>query len=194
MGRGQGRRRRPGGLTLVEMLVAAFLGGLILYVIITLLIPSLKMSALGTTRVDLDGRANLLESRLIRALRATCRSGIGYQQLNGTTALSTHPIRGALADSLQSWSDHLEVFVWREGQLVEWKVPWAELNGKAAAPPIETLLSALDNAQRQFTVDDLEAFQVELGQGPRVDFRFTLKRDKDELEVARSVFLVNSSQ
>lgn len=190
------------GFTLLEVMVAAFLAGLILHVIISLLIPALKLSALGTTRVDLDGRATAAETRLIRALRATCRSGVLIHPPDGPVedgdvqmrVLSTHPVEGTLADSVQRWANHLDVFVWQDRQLLEQRVPLQGLQLKATALQIDFLVPALANGERRFTITDVTDFRAQLTEGARIDFSFTLEKGKDKLEVQRTVFMVNSSQ
>ncbi len=182
------------GFTLVEVLVAAFLGGLVLYVIITLLIPALRLSALGTTRVDLDGRASMFEQRLIRALRATPRTGIMEDGGPERQVLSTHPVLGTVADSKQKWAPYLTVFERRDDRLVEFRVPLNPIPDKATVLALEPLLAALTTAELRFQIEDVTDFTVKIDKGPRVDFSFTLEKDKDKLVVERSVFLVNSSQ
>lgn len=190
------------GFSLVEVLVAAFLGSLVLYVILTLLIPALKMSALGTTKVDLDGRASMTEQRIIRALRASPRAGVMAHHEPARPAppviqlLSSHPLEGTIADSKQKWAQYLNVFHWQGRTLTESRVPLAEMPVKATVLPLDPLLAALadDATERRFVIDDVVNFTVTVGEGPRVDFSVTLEKDKDKLVIERTVFLVNSSQ
>lgn len=182
------------GFTLLEVLVSAFLGALVLYVLITLLIPAMRMSALGTTRVDLDQRATLLEQRLIRSLKSTNRAGVMTASHEGGVLLTTHPIEGSLTGSKQKWADYLVLFSWENKQLTESRTALEEPPIKATTIPLEGLLEVLGSKSVRFLVDDVDSFKAEMAQGPQVDFSFTLKSGDERLEVHRTVFLVNSSQ
>lgn len=185
-------RRCAPGMTLVEVLVAAFLGSLVLYVLISTLIPALKASAMGSTRVSLDQRGTLACSRLIRALKATSRAGLLAETRDGVGLLSTHPLEGILPDSKQKWADHLVIFTGRDGQLRESSVALTPPVTRATTLPFEDLV--LRPGQLVFVVDHVEEFAATLTDGPRVDFRLVVAEGKDKLSMARVVFLTNSSQ
>ena len=122
------------GFTLVEVLVAAALGSMVLYVIVALLIPALRVSGQGTTKVDLDQRAALIDERLTRALKSTTRAGVGRLpegESPDPLYLSVHPLLGTLTGSRQDWSRQLTVFVWKEHRLRE-----VELELPSDPPPI----------------------------------------------------------
>ncbi len=188
------RKPLPDGFTLLEVLVSSFLGALILYVLITLLIPTMRMSTLGTNRVDLDQRATLLEQRLIRSLKSTNRAGVMTSPHETGTVLSVHPLEGSLTGSKQKWVPFLIVFYWSDKQLAETQVALAKTPVKATSLPLDELLEALGGKPVRFRVDGVEHFRAEVAQGPQVDFSFTLKKGEEVLEINRTVFLVNSSQ
>lgn len=186
--------RAPRGLSLAEVMVAAFLGSLVLYVLVSTLIPALRASAMGTARVSLDQRGTLAASRLIRALKASNRAGLFSESADGVTLLSAHPLEGILADSKQKWAAALIVFSWRERKLEERQMALTPPVAKAMTLPFAELQQAFPAGQLRFTVDKLSDFSVVLGEGPRVDFRLRFEDGKDQLEIARTVFLNNSSQ
>ena len=186
--------RSSRGLSLVEVLVAAMLGSVVLYVIVTTLVPVLRASALGTARVDLDQRGTLAATRLIKALRATTRSGVMTGSLNGVQALSTHPLQGAAADSGQQWASYLRVFSWKGQTLTESEVPLSSPPTTATALSLPALLAALDTSPPRFSVNNVTQFSVTLDAEPRVHFHLLLEKGKDKLDIERTVFFVNSSQ
>ncbi len=191
------------GFTLIEALVAGALGMMILYVLVALLIPALRVSAQGTERVELDQRAALLEGRLTRALKETCRSGVGWLVAgwNGTGEvpeqaerfLSIHPLLGALSDSRQDWSRSLTVFHWKDGQLTESSLTLTEAPVKAVTLPWSELVSQT-LAPPRLVMKEVRSFSAQLAEGPRVNYTFVLEKGAQELTLSRVVFLSNSSQ
>ena len=182
------------GLTLVEVLVAGFLASLVLYILITLLVPTVRMSALGTTRVDLDQRGAVITQRLVDALRRTTRAGVATGSQEGATLVSIHPLAGALAGSKQSWSDSLTVFSWSDETLQERKLSLESPPNKAAVLPLAQLSEELPKSDLRLEIRDVKEFSLTIDSGPRVDFRLVLSKANDVLTLERTVFLVNSSQ
>lgn len=181
------------GMSLVEVMVAAFLGSLVLYVLISTLVPALKASAVGSTRVSLDQRGTLATMRLIRALKSTSRGGLMTESPStGQTVLSIHPIEGIGPDSRQVWANSLVLYSWKEGKLQESQVPLDPPVTKATTLPFDDLVAR--PGQPRFVVDKVDEFSAVLTDGPRVDFRLVLQEGKDKLTIARTVFLENSSQ
>ena len=185
--------------TLVEVLVAAALGSMVLYVIVALLIPALRVSGQGTAKVDLDQRAALIDERLTRALKSTTRAGVGRLpegEQPDPLYLSVHPLLGTLTGSRQDWSRKLTVFVWKDQKFQE-----MDLDLPADPPPITaitlplaTLQEKLATARLRFTSDGVSKFKVDVSQGPQVDISFTLEKGTQSLDIERTVYLVNSSQ
>lgn len=183
------------GMTLMEVMVAAFLGSMILYVVLNLLFPAMRVSAVGTARVDLDQRASLTEERLIRALKTTSRAGVGIEpQGDDTQYLTVHPIVGSMPDSKQNWSADLTAFVWQNNSLTELRATLPTPPVRATTLPLDDLQEVLAGAAPRFRIDGITEFQVTLDSGPRVDFRFVLRKGTQTLTIRRNVFLVNSEQ
>lgn len=191
------------GFTLIEILLAGALGVMVLYVLIALLIPALRVSAQGTDRVELDQRAALLEGRLTRALKATCRSGVGWLVAGWSGVgeapeqaerfLTVHSLRGALSDSRQDWSNGLTVFHWKEGQLTESSLTLTEAPVKAVTLSWSELASQ-SLAPARLVMKDVRSFSAHLSEGPRVNYTLVLEKGTQELTLSRAVFLANSSQ
>lgn len=182
------------GFTLAEVMVAAFLSSLILYVIVTLLVPVLRLSTRGAGRLDLDARAYLTQQRLIRSLQSTSRAGVGVGVAEGVTVLTVHPLQGALANNQQQWAPSLTVSTWANKKLTETSFPLDSPPQRATTLPVQLVLGALGGQQVSFQVQDLTLFEVVLGSGPRVDFALTFEKGKEKLEVRRTVYLANNSQ
>jgi hypothetical protein len=182
---------------LVEVMVAASLGAMVLYVILNLLIPAMRVSTDGTTKVDLDQRATLLEERITRALKSTTHSGVGWVSDGNDRYLTTHPLIGTMTGSRQNWSAVLTVFKWSGSRLEEVEVnpPTNPAPVGAFAPGLAPdVLPLLEDARPKFVLEGIPEFGVTLQAGPQVDFDFTLEKGTQKLKVIRSVFLVNSSQ
>jgi type II secretory pathway pseudopilin PulG len=184
--------------TLLEVMVASFLASIILYVLISLLIPSIRHSRLGATRVDLDQRAALLDARLTRCLKQTTRGGVGWQQDPAATYLSTHGLTGTGPDSMQTWSPSLDIFRWsdQENRIVHARLPRPQ-DVNPAAP----IIPGLDQITTQFpsspvvsVTEGVTSFTVIKDGGPRVDYEAILTVDKEKVRLFRTVFLVNSTQ
>lgn len=197
--RSLGSKGSSGGFTLLEVMAAAGLGAMVLYVVLALLIPALRVSAQGTTKVDLDQRASLLEGRLTRALKKTTRAGvghIGWDPDQDERFLTVHPLLGSLSGSKQHWSGALEVFRWAGSRLQEIEVPLPPpLPLKAVTLEPSALQELLaDDRAPSFVLEGVIEFDVVVHNGPQVDFSFVLEKGTQTLEVRRTVFLVNSSQ
>lgn len=187
------RARGRAGFTLVEVMVAALLGSLLLYTTVNLLLPAMRLSARGSTLVDIDQRAGLLEQRLERALKATSRRGVGVFASGPNRYLSTHPIEGAIAHSKPRLSSSLTVFSWVGEQLTETELPLAHPTlGKPTVLPLEMLLAALPSGRVLHAVEGVTEFQATLEAGPQVSLRFTLEKETEKLAVSRTISLVNN--
>ena len=180
------------GFTLMEVLVAAGLGSMLLYALVSLLIPAMKLSERGTRLVALDQRAILLEQRVERALKATCRRGAHFFSDANGSHLSTHPIQGALAHSQPRLGPDLVVFSLANEQLRERRVPLTSTPQSATILPDAVLLEALPEATVTYQVDGVKVFEAEVGVGPQVDLHYTLEKGDQSLEVRQTVFLTNS--
>lgn len=183
-------RRR--GLTLVEVMVAGVLGLLLLFVIVSLLLPALRLSARGTTLVDIDQRAALLEQRLERALKSTGYRGVHISESGASRHLSVHPILGAVANSKPNLSPTLTVFSWDQDRLRESEVALPEAPQTLTALPDGQLLAALADSPTRSLIEGVSEFEVTLQKGPVVELRFRVEKGTESLEVIRLVSLVNS--
>ncbi len=189
-----GNIRGRGAFTLVEVLVAAFLASIILYVVIALLIPAMRISSLGSIRVDLDQRAMLLERHLIRALKSTTRSGVMFLDLENRALLSTHPLEGALSGSRAEWSSSLALFYREDDKISEILLSLPKTPLKAVTLPWEAMVESLPASPRRMSVSGVTQFEVQIDSGPQVDFQFSIEKDGEKVSVSRTVFLVNSAQ
>lgn len=185
---------RPAGLTLVEVLVAIFLGSLVLYLLITLLIPALRLSSQGTTRVDLDQRGAIASNHLVAALRRTSRAGVAAADAGSVKRLSIHQLQGTLSGSRQNWSRDLTLFSWKNKVLQKRSYALSNPPSRAVAPSLEDLMAMPEESVPRLKIEDVEEFEVTINPGPRVDFRLVFAKNLDILRLERSVFLVNSSQ
>lgn len=185
---------KPRGMTLTEVLVAAFLGVLVLYLLVSIFIPALRLSTLGATRVDLDQRAAVMMGRVTQSLRRTTRAGVTSGTVEGTHLLSVHPLVGALSGAKQQWSASLTVYSWSGKKLQERIVPLKSPPNKATILPLAELLGEGEGRILRLEIGDVQEFTAKVDSGPRVDVQLTLSKAQDTLRVQRTVFLVNSSQ
>ncbi len=190
----RGRLLGAPGMTLAELLVAVFLGALVLYVLVSIFIPALRLSTLGATRVDLDQRAAVVMGRTTQVLRKATRAGVMAASAEGTHLLSVHPLEGALSGSKQQWSNSLTVFSWNGKILQERLIPLKSPPLKATILPPAELLGEGEGRILRLEIADVKEFIATVDAGPRVDIRLTLSKDQDSLQIQRTVFLVNSSQ
>lgn len=184
--------KRESGVTLLEVMVASVLGALLLYALICLLLPAMRMSARGVALVDIDQRAALLEQRLERALKATSYRGVRSFAQGESRYLSTHPIEGAAANSKPKMASFLTVFTWSQGCLTESEVPLTEPPLCATVLPDGELLAALPSRRDYRVIEGVRHFEASLELGPVVRLAFRLGKDDQTLEVRRTIFLVNN--
>lgn len=185
--------KRPRGMSLVEVLLAAGLGLVVLLVILNLLIPAFRLSARGTAMIELDQRAALTDQRLERALRASTRLGVRAFSSGEGRFLSTHAIEGALTGSKPKLSPQLRVFVWQGKRLTEHLVDLPNTPARPTVLPDAELLTGLPGSRVSFTVEGVTLFETVVREGPQVDLRFVVEKGKEQLEIRRSIFLINSS-
>lgn len=180
------------GFTLIEVMVAGVLGLLLLFVTVQLLLPAMRLSARGTTLVELDQRASLLEQRLERALKSTGYRGVHIAEAGPDRYLSVHPILGAVADSKPQLASTLTVFSWKQNQLRESEISLPVVPQTLTGLPAAELIAALADSPTRNLVDGVTAFEVSLQKGPVVELRFRVEKGTEGLDVVRAVSLVNS--
>lgn len=117
------------GLTLLEMIVAAALFGLLATLIVQVLVPVGKGSVRATQQVELQQSAALALDQLARDVTASAPRGVTVAASGGTAADSTalvgiQRLQDVAADGSQVLDDRLVVVWWnaQEGRL--WRKTW----------------------------------------------------------------------
>lgn len=182
------------GLTLVEVLVAGFLGALVLFLLVTLLLPTLRLCSQGATRVDLDQRGMIASYHLVSALRRTTRAGVAAGSSGPLSLLSIHQLDGTASGSKQNWSRDLTLFSLENRCLRKHTLPLEHPPTRAVTLPLDVLPRMRARNAPSLQIQDVKEFVVTIDPGPRVDFRLLFEKEGDILRLDRSVFLVNSSQ
>lgn len=101
------------GLTLIETLVAGAVGLLLLDVLISLFVPSMRMSIRGSVRVEMEQQAVMALERLAADLRGCGRTSLTMTPTGGAGAtLSIQRIKDVLSDGTQAWDTNLIVYAW----------------------------------------------------------------------------------
>ena len=109
-------RQRPRAFTLIELMVALLLGGLVLGVIAFLLLSAMRVSATGGTRVELQQAAAISAERLARDLQKTPLAGVTINNQSDLFTLTIHPLAGVGLDGQQQWSDRLLLYRWQQSE------------------------------------------------------------------------------
>lgn len=182
--------RRSRGFTLVEIMVAGLLSMLLLFVLLDLLLPAMRLSARGSTLVDIDQRVGLLEVRLERAVKSTGLRGVRVYD-NGRY-LSVHPVLGAVADSKPKLSSKLTAFVWADDRLREYELSLPQTPLMLTGLPIESVPAALASGKVLRTMNGVTLFEAKLMKEPVVKVRFRVAKDKESLEVSRTIWMTNN--
>lgn len=129
----------------------------------------------------------------MRALKATVRAGLGTQTVEATTYVTMHPLKGSGADSTRLWESWLEAFRWRDGQVVQARIPLATFLNPTV-PTVEQLSADFPVAPVVGITHGVTSFSIVKSAGSRVDYDFVVRKDKEEVRWQRTLYLPNSSQ
>ena len=114
------------GFTLVELLVAFALLGLLSLMFVWFIVPSMRMASLGTTRVDIQQMAVLACNRVATELLDTAPSGVSLHsraQADPTSepvVVAIVPLRDIDENGHRVWENVVSVFFWQrsDGRLL----------------------------------------------------------------------------
>lgn len=181
-------RRSNRGFTLLEILVACALLGLVLTVVLRTLIPVMAASRQAAARVDVHQRAVLLGERLASDLRSSARAGVGVFPSLAGCDVSIHPRQpsGVLA-----WEPSLRWYRWKDGTVTG-------ANLALTSPPSGPFVpdpSGLSTLPRQefVRVQGVTEFSWALAGGPSVTVRLKVEEGRESQTLVRTVYFRNST-
>lgn len=108
--------RAKHAFTLVELMVALVLGGLVLGVIAFLLLSAMRTSVGGTARVELQQAAAVSAERLARDLQKAPVAALTLTSRPDLLLLTIHPLAGVGLDGQQQWSNILLLYRWQQNE------------------------------------------------------------------------------
>ncbi|MBI3927350.1 MAG: type II secretion system protein [Armatimonadetes bacterium] len=115
-----------GGLSLIEVLVAAALSLMLLGLFWTFLVPAFGYYVRGAARAELQQSALVAGEKVVADLRRSAPGGISIRSAgtDSPTVLAVHPLETVTADGTQVWSDQLTIYFWwaSDGRL--WAKKW----------------------------------------------------------------------
>ncbi len=102
------------GFTLLEVIVAAVLLLLMLTLGLQLLVPSLRLSARGQARADLEQRGVLALARLTDDLLTTTQAAVSWadSQAGSPAVLALQPMDNPTSNGRQAYQDTLLTYTW----------------------------------------------------------------------------------
>ena len=178
------------GFTLVEVLVGATLGFLILGIVSQLLVSSMRVSEKGGQRVERDQKALLLGERLSRDLRTTTKNGIAIHRGASRLKLTIHPRK--LETATIVWEPHLIYYHWENEHLPVTKLALPSTPTAALAPSLPQVLGLSplpDGSDLEF--GEILDFSVRLLPDGLVTFEAEIGKPGQSTVVRRTVLLRN---
>ncbi|MHC9538155.1 MAG: hypothetical protein AB9903_01405 [Vulcanimicrobiota bacterium] len=159
-GRFRGAEKSIKGATLFEILVAAALTLLLLSMVVSFLIPTMRYSIKGSVTAEIQQEALRAVNRICRDLESSGTAGVSlFSPESGKGPLYPAIIRlsDVLPDGARAWEDSLTVYSWKgPGEPLIQKV-W-----DASCPP--HLEATIDSAApSRFSQSDLAAIAEEQG-------------------------------
>ncbi|MEW6282035.1 MAG: hypothetical protein AB1758_25750 [Candidatus Eremiobacterota bacterium] len=157
MGRADPRR----AYTLLEVLVGVALAGLLVSLLVAALIFSLRVTAVGTNRSNLQASAALAVRRIERELQQTSPSEITLESGGGggTVGLALLPVLDVGSTRELQWSTERVLFYWDRGQgtLLRKCIP---LDGPRRLPAGELQAAFAAPGRVQLLTPNVADFQV----------------------------------
>lgn len=173
------------GMTLLEVMVAAGLGLLLLTVLIQVLVPAYRASAKGLGEVDLHQRALLLSGKLERDLRLTARAGVGTHP----DTLTIHP-RVPLTSAVV-WSNRLVVYSKTTAGMRRKEATIPDSIARALTPPLTEIAEWPTVTTLQ--IPDVTEFEAVINDPALVKISYRLVSGSSSLTWTTSTLLRNSS-
>jgi prepilin-type N-terminal cleavage/methylation domain-containing protein len=208
---------RGRGYTLLELLIALGLLGLVASLVSLMLVRTLKLSQKGLSRVDMQQQASLALQRMLTDLRRTSCAGLSLRSSADPKGLAICPISSpqlrsgqpepVQGDGLLRWSDFFLLYYHdRLGQRMLYR-EWPPGSPSASAAELSIsrarrldparLLEVLQGVGRTVVLaQGVSDFEIVHAFGGRDDlviqplrFRLSLFRGSEKLQLVRSVFL-----
>lgn len=113
---------RPRGLTLLEVIIAASLGLLLLGALFQVVIPSMKVTLGRSARAEIELSAALAIGKLVGDLESSAPAGLSLRE-TAPKAVAIHPIADVKPDGGVRWEPWLIVYVLDGDRLVRKRWP-----------------------------------------------------------------------
>lgn len=152
------------GFSLIEVLLAAVLGLMLLILLMRVFVPMSKGLVRGTDQSGLQQTAAVALHEISKTLTRTPPQGVTLG--NGGRTLALHPLQEVNAAGRQLFADHLVVFWYDPAgrRLIERRSQPAGITNRIAFRPNDPLLGAMSTPDpgQKIVAAELETFQVQL--------------------------------
>jgi prepilin-type N-terminal cleavage/methylation domain-containing protein len=108
---------RNRGFTLLEVLISASLLLLLLGLLFTFLVPTMKASVRGSVRVEMQQMAVLALNKMVGDLQNTTAAGLSLSQRN-PVSIGIVRIEGVTSEGMQIWEKNMIVYALLDGVLI----------------------------------------------------------------------------
>ena len=122
------------GLTLIELLVAMAVFGVLASLAVSTVIGWLRMSAAEQLNSEYRRRASNARVQLQRALLSTRVTGLSLLESPDLVAVAVMPIQGLTSDGNLVWEQHLDVFYWDRAAQKLFRKTWSDASLSADRP------------------------------------------------------------
>jgi prepilin-type N-terminal cleavage/methylation domain-containing protein len=178
-------KRLHRGLTLVEVLVVLALSALAITILTRALIPALKISVSGASKVDIQQRAVLAVDSIARDLHASAAAGITLPTDGDPMVFAIHRLTAVTPRGSQEWEDSVVVYVWDKTEFTLTRKTWPPSppsitipsTTKPSPPGEEDLatISSTANGTEKIMLRDLKEFELQSAGDPGVIFPLTIR-------------------
>lgn len=178
------------GLSLIEVLVGATLGFLILGLLSQLMVSSMRVTEKGGERVGRDQKALLLGERLTRDLRTTTKNGIAVHSATNSLKLSIHPRK--LETATIVWEPRVIFYDWDGSRLTSTRLNLPVAPTSAVAPTLAELAALTpDRDGDDLDFQEVLLFEVQLQPDGLVTFEVVFGAPGQSTKLRRTVLLRN---
>jgi prepilin-type N-terminal cleavage/methylation domain-containing protein len=166
------RAHRRRGMSLVEMLVACGIFGILTLMIAQIVAPAISMTLEGTVRVQLQEQGMLAVQALVNGLQSSVPTGVSLVNPNSNTTLAVNPLSGVDANGYPAYQQSLQLFwvktaageLWQKSYPSPTEVsPFTMLTTTpttVSAGQLTTIIGTTNGSEKRL-VEQLQSFNVE---------------------------------
>jgi len=184
---------RNKGFTMLEVMVAATLGLILMGLVFSFLMPTMKASVRGATRVELQQMAVMSLHRMAGDIQNTAAAGLSLS--SNPPAVGVVRIKGVTSDGRQQWEDKMIVYTLVGGRIIRKEWPPGPSAGSPAltgstparVPPVllGQIASTVNDTERVMA-SNVKSFSATTAAPPgQVSDPVTLKIEMEKKEAHR---------